>query len=231
MTSAARGCRTGSGNCWISTIIGSKGDAQTIPTRIRMRIESMTIAPAVRDVMLAAVPSLRAFAISLGGNVDRADDLVQETLLRAMANIDSFQPGTNMSAWLFTILRNLFRSEYRKRRREVEDTDGSYAESLKSHPEQQSRVEFEEFRVALAKLPPDQREALILVGASGFSYEEAATICDCAVGTIKSRVNRARTRLSGLLSINGTDDFGPDHATRAILSAGGRGSSPRHQRA
>ena len=141
--------------------------------------------------MLAAVPSLRAFAISLSGNVDRADDLVQETLLRAMANINSFQPGTNMSAWLFTILRNLFRSEYRKRRREVEDTDGSYAETLKSHPEQQSRVEFEEFREALAKLPPDQREALILVGASGFSYEEAAAICECAVGTIKSRVNQS----------------------------------------
>jgi len=147
----------------------------------------MTMRSSVRDAMLAAVPSLRAFAISLCGNVDRADDLVQETLLRAMANIDSFQPGTNMSAWLFTILRNLFRSEYRKRRREVEDTDGSYAESLKSHPEQHSRVEFEEFRVALGKLPPDQREALILVGASGFSYEEAAAICDCAVGTIKSR--------------------------------------------
>ena len=96
--------------------------------------------------MLAAVPSLRAFAISLCGNVDRADDLVQETLLRALANINSFEPGTNMSAWLFTILRNLFRSEYRKRRREVEDADGSYAETLKSHPEQHGRVEFEEFR-------------------------------------------------------------------------------------
>ena len=128
----------------------------------------MTMRPSVREAMLAAVPSLRAFAISLSGNVDRADDLVQETLLRAMANINSFQPGTNMSAWLFTILRNLFRSEYRKRRREVEDTDGSYAESLKSHPEQHSRVEFEEFRAALAKLPPDQREALILVGAPVF---------------------------------------------------------------
>src|SRR5262249_9449790 len=185
----------------------------------------MTMRSSVRDAMLAAVPSLRAFAISLCGNVDRADDLVQETLLRAMANIDSFQPGTNMSAWLFTILRNLFRSEYRKRRREVEDTDGSYAESLKSHPEQHSRVEFEEFRVALSKLPSDQREALILVGASGFSYEEAAAICDCAVGTIKSRVNRARTRLSDLLSIDGADDFGPDHTTRAILSAGGGGQS------
>ena len=119
--------------------------------------------------MLAAVPSLRAFAISLSGNVDRADDLVQDTLLRAMANIDSFQPGTNMSAWLFTILRNLFRSEYRKRRREVEDADGRHVDSLKSPPQQHSRLEFEEFRRALAKLIPDQREALILVGASGFS--------------------------------------------------------------
>src|SRR5690349_8739645 len=176
----------------------------------------MTMRPAVRDAMLAAVPSLRAFAISLCGNVDRADDLVQETLLRALANINSFQPGTNMSAWLFTILRNLFRSEYRKRRREVEDTDGSYAESLKSQPEQVGRVEFEEFRVALGKLPPDQREALILVGASGFSYEEAAEICGCAVGTIKSRVNRARGRLGELMQIEGSDDFGPDRTTRAV---------------
>src|SRR6201997_5051251 len=182
----------------------------------------MSLNPSVRDAMLSAVPSLRAFAISLCGNVDRADDLVQETLLRAMANIHSFQPGTNMSAWLFTILRNLFRSEYRKRRREVEDTDGSYAESLKSHPEQQSRVEFEEFRTALAKLPSDQREALILVGASGFSYEDAAAICGCAVGTIKSRVNRARTRLADLLAIDSVDDFGPDRATRAVLAGGGR---------
>ncbi|GIK97731.1 MAG: sigma-70 family RNA polymerase sigma factor [Xanthobacteraceae bacterium] len=182
----------------------------------------MTLTPDTRDEILAAVPSLRAFAISLCGNVDRADDLVQETLLRALANIDSFQPGTNMSAWLFTILRNFFRSEYRKRRREVEDNDGSYAESLKSQPEQNGRVEFSEFKAALAKLPPDQREALILVGASGFSYEEAAAICECAVGTIKSRVNRARTRLAELLAIEGADDFGPDRTTRAILSAGGR---------
>jgi RNA polymerase sigma-70 factor (ECF subfamily) len=181
----------------------------------------MPLDPTLRDAMLAAVPSLRAFAISLSGNVDRADDLVQETLLRAIANIDSFQPGTNMSAWMFTILRNLFRSEYRKRRREVEDTDGSYADSLKSHPEQGSHLEFKEFKSALAKLPPDQREALILVGASGFSYEEAAAICECAVGTIKSRVNRARTRLADLLSIESAEDFGPDHTTRAILAAGG----------
>ena len=88
----------------------------------------MPLTDALRDDILASVPSLRAFAISLSGNGDRADDLVQETLLRALANIDSFQPGSNLPAWLFTILRNLFRSDYRKRRREVEDADGSYAD-------------------------------------------------------------------------------------------------------
>jgi RNA polymerase sigma-70 factor (ECF subfamily) len=178
--------------------------------------------PTVRQSVLNAIPSLRAFAISLCGNVDRADDLVQETMLRALANINSFQPGTNMSAWLFTILRNHFRSEYRKRRREVEDSDGSYAESLKSHPEQMGHVEFCEFREALAKLPSDQREALILVGASGFSYEEAANICGCAVGTIKSRVNRARTRLAELMAIDNVDEIGPDRTTRAVLAGGDR---------
>jgi RNA polymerase sigma-70 factor, ECF subfamily len=126
----------------------------------------------VRDVMLATAPSLRAFAISLCGNVDRADDLVQETLLRAWADLHSFRPGTNMSAWLFTILRNLFRSEYRKRRREVEDADGFYAESMTSPPDQSGHLEMDEFRRALELLPTEQRESLILVGASGFSCEE-----------------------------------------------------------
>jgi RNA polymerase sigma-70 factor (ECF subfamily) len=155
----------------------------------------------VRDAMLGAIPGLRAFAIALSGKVDRADDLVQETLLRAMANISSFQPGTNMSAWLTTILRNLFVSEYRKRRYEVQDTDGLHFDSLIVPPDQHSRLEFDEFRGALASLPPDQREALLLVGACGFSYEEAATICESPVGTIKSRVNRARTHLSKLLGL------------------------------
>src|SRR5438552_7939010 len=181
----------------------------------------MPLTDSLRDDILASVPSLRAFAISLSGNVDRADDLVQETLLRAVTNIDSFQPGSHMSAWLITILRNLFRTEYRKRRREVEDANGHHVDSLKSPPEQHSRLEFEEFRVALAKLPSGQREALLLVGASGFSYEEAAAICESAVGTIKSRVNRARTRLAELLSIDSADDFGPDQPTRAIMTASG----------
>jgi RNA polymerase sigma-70 factor (ECF subfamily) len=171
----------------------------------------------LRDSMLATVPRLRAFAVSLSGNVDRADDLVQETLVRALNSIDSFRPGTNLAAWLFTILRNHFRSEYRKRRREVEDVDGRHTDSLKSHPEQMGHIEMAEFKAALSKLPADQREALVLVGASGFSYEEAAAICGCAVGTIKSRLNRARNRLGELMHIDGEGDFGPDATTRAIL--------------
>ena len=180
----------------------------------------MAMDESVRKAVLGSVRSLRAIAISLCGNVDRADDLVQETLLRALANIASYPPGTNKSARLFTILRNQFRSEYRKRRREVEDSDGHYAETLKSQPEQYGQVEYREFREALNQLPQDQREALILVGASGFSYEEAANICGCAVGTIKSRVNRARTRLAELMHVNSAEDFGPDETVRAVLASG-----------
>jgi RNA polymerase sigma-70 factor (ECF subfamily) len=176
----------------------------------------LTVEPSVRDIMLAAIPSLRAFAISLSGSVDRADDLVQETVMRAMASIDSFTPGTNMAAWLVTILRNRFRSEYRKRRREVEDPDGSHLASLKAPPEQFGRLEFKELIEALAKLPHVQREALLLVAASGFSYEEAAAICGIAVGTVKSRVSRARQQLAELLVIGSPAKFGLDRATALV---------------
>ncbi len=174
----------------------------------------MMLQPSERDVMLAAVPAVRAFAISLSGNADRADDLVQETLLRATANIRSFQPGTNMLAWLLTILRNQFLSEYRKRRREVEDGDGSYVGSLTSSPAQHGFLEFKELVAALAKLPLVQREPLLLVGASGFSYDEAAAICGAPVGTIKSRVNRARTLLAELLGIDREDKCGRHYKRR-----------------
>jgi RNA polymerase sigma-70 factor (ECF subfamily) len=185
---------------------------------VRQGTERRMLQPSERDVMLAAVPNLRAFARSLSGNVDRADDLVQGTLLRAIASINSFKPGTNMSAWLFTILRNLFRSEYRKRRREVEDVDGSYAASLKSPPEQHSRLEFKELSDALPKLPFVQREALLLVGASGFSYDEAAAICETPVGTIKSRVNRARIQLAELLVIDSAVKLDPRSATAEVIT-------------
>src|SRR6516225_9839670 len=185
----------------------------------RRRIASMVLGPDVREAMLAVVPNLRAFAMSLTRNIDGANDLVQETLLRALANIESFNPGTNMPGWLFKILRNVFYSEYRKRLREIEDADGSYTESLTSHPEQHGRMAVHEFGAALAQLPLDQREALVLIGALGCSYHEAAVICSCAVGTIKSRVNRARTRLAEALEIASTDDLGPDRMTLAVLSS------------
>lgn len=176
----------------------------------------MKLDPKTRDLMLAATPNLRAFAYSLCGNPDRADDLVQETLTRAIAKIDHFTPGTNLNAWLFTILRNHFRSEYRKRRREVEDVDGKYADQMVSRPAQIGRIEFQELRDALATLPYSQREALILVGASGFSYEEAAAISGCAVGTIKSRVNRARARLAELMSME-VGEVGADEQMKALV--------------
>ena len=190
----------------------------------------MSIDLDLRNSMLKATPNLRAFAISLTNNVDRADDLVQETLMRAIANIDRFQPGTNMQAWLFTILRNLFHSEYRKRRREVEDADGKYAAALSVQPDQLPHLDFEDLQRALARLPHDQREALLLVGASGFSYEQAAEICGCAVGTIKSRVNRARNRLAELLHFTdhgGGSRPGPRHP---LGDARGRLSSKGAQR-
>jgi RNA polymerase sigma-70 factor (ECF subfamily) len=178
--------------------------------------------------MLAAVPSLRAFAVSLCGNVDGADDLVQETLCRALAHIDSFQPGTNLRAWLFTILRNQFRSNYRKRRREVEDGDGRYASHLQMLPEQHDQMQLKDVLAALQQLQSDQREALILISAAGYSYDEAAVICGCAAGTVKSRVNRARTRLAQILAVDGSDGFGPDLwflATPAVSR-----SAPGHPR-
>jgi RNA polymerase sigma-70 factor, ECF subfamily len=177
----------------------------------------MTLTPQLRDELLKTLPHLRAFAISLSGSIDRADDLVQETLVRALANVDRFQPGTCLQAWLFTILRNLFHTEFRKRRREVEDPNGLMASRLSVMPNQNGRLEFQDLRVALAKLPSDQREALLLVSAEGFSYEETAQITGAQLGTIKSRVNRARTRLAELMNVNDPDDLGPDRLVQAVL--------------
>ncbi len=171
----------------------------------------------MRDMLLGAIPALRAFAFSLTYDLDRSDDLVQDTLVRAWTKAASFRRGTNLTAWLFTILRNLFYSEQRKRKREVEDADGVHAARLASLPEQEVRMEMAQFQEALNLLPHSQREALILVGAQSFTYEEAAEICGVAVGTIKSRVSRARVRLIEALGMVGTGDIGADGATRAAL--------------
>lgn len=172
-----------------------------------------------RDDLVKTIPSLRAFAISLAQNNDRADDLVQETLVKAWDKQSSFQLGTNLKAWLFTILRNEFYSQMRKRGREVQDSDGLLTAGVAIHPGQQGSVDLKDFRKALETLPEDQREAIILIGASGFSYEEAAEICGCAVGTIKSRVSRARTRLQEILGIEGDGDFGPDAISAQVLGS------------
>jgi RNA polymerase sigma-70 factor, ECF subfamily len=172
----------------------------------------------VKQGFIEAIPNLRAFAVSLCGNLERADDLVQETMLKAFKHIDSFEEGTNLKAWLFTILRNTYFSERRRLKREVEDADGIHAARVAVHPAQHGHMDMCELQDALKLLQDDQREALILVCAAGLSYEEAASIVGCAVGTIKSRVNRARNKLAALMGIASSEEFGPDASTEAILT-------------
>ena len=152
-----------------------------------------------RQDLLSLAPAIRAFAWSISHDAAEADDLVQETLLKAWRGRDSFQPGANLRAWLFTILRNTYYSGLARRRREVADVDGQWAAGLISPANQDWTVSVQELRLAMLRLPPTYREALILVGGAGMTYEEAADICDCAVGTIKSRVSRARERLLWLM--------------------------------
>jgi RNA polymerase sigma-70 factor (ECF subfamily) len=158
-----------------------------------------------RAELIELLPSLRAFARSLAHNPAQADDLVQDTLVKALVNVDRFELGTNLRAWLFTILRNHYYSQLRKAKREVEDADGHLAARLSVRPEQDGSVDLEDFKIAFKQLQPDHREVLTLVGASGCSYEEAAEICGCAVGTIKSRVNRARRKLTEILGLDNED--------------------------
>jgi RNA polymerase sigma-70 factor, ECF subfamily len=148
------------------------------------------------DDLIAEVKHLRAFAVSLSGSASASDDLLQETLLRAWSKSTQFRDGTNLRAWLLTILRNIFYSSLRKRVREVQDSDGVYARCLTVSGGQEGHLDLQDFRRALAKLPEKQREVLILVGASGHTYEEAAAICEVEIGTIKSRLSRGRSKLS-----------------------------------
>lgn len=155
-----------------------------------------------KEQLAAVIPHLRAFGRSLSGNRDTADDLVQETLLKAWAARQRFQAGTNMRAWTFIILRNLFLSQMRRARFKGEWDEVAAAKILSAPATQDRHVELGDMQRALMQLPQPQREALILVGAGGFAYEEAAQICDCAVGTIKSRVARGRVALEALMESN-----------------------------
>jgi len=176
--------------------------------------------PTFKQALLAALPALRAFALSLSGRPDRADDLVQEAVMKAWAKQADFRLGTNMQAWLVTILRNSYYSQMRKRKREVEDSDGSLTARLTVGPDHPGVMDLADFRRALLTLPDDQREALLLVGAAGFSYEDAAGICGCAIGTVKSRVSRARARLQDVLGISGPGDYGPAGKDAVATRAG-----------
>jgi len=170
-----------------------------------------------RDQVVAMIPALRAFAWSVSRNGSDADDLVQDTLIKAWSHRDKFEPGTNLRAWLFTILRNTYYTAVVRRRREVRDEDDQHAKSLVSAPTQEWGLTMRALQAALNQLPVEHREALILVGAAGLSYEEAAEICGCALGTIKSRVNRARNRLLKLMDI---DDAAEMIGARDTAAAG-----------
>ncbi|WP_024281338.1 sigma-70 family RNA polymerase sigma factor [Xanthobacter sp. 126] len=163
-------------------------------------------AAALRTQVLEFLPAVRAFARSLTRNRTEADDLVQETLLKALSNMDKFDPGTNLRAWLFTILRNTYYTEIRKRRRENDGMAALAQQDTNIGPSQEWSSTLTSLKDALALLPDDQREALVLVGAAGLSYEEAAEVCGCALGTIKSRVNRARAKLLVLMGAEATAD-------------------------
>jgi len=179
----------------------------------------MAVTKDFKNELLRIIPNLRAFALSLTRNSDRADDLVQEVLMKAWNKHELFQEGTNLKAWVFTIMRNEFYSQMRKTGREVQDSDGVLASQLASHPEQQGHLDMQDFRAALEKLPDEQREAIMLVGASGFSYEEAAEIAGTAIGTMKSRVSRARTRLVAELALEDDGEYGPDAISTHIVGA------------
>jgi RNA polymerase sigma-70 factor (ECF subfamily) len=149
--------------------------------------------------LIALIPHLRAFARTMTGNPTEADDLAQEALAKAWRRRDSFTMGTNMKAWAFMILRNQFYSDMRRAWRSVRLDQEAAERTLLASDDPNAPIELNELRMALAALPTDQREALILVGAGGMSYEEAAAICNCAVGTVKSRVSRARDALRHII--------------------------------
>ena len=159
----------------------------------------------LRRDMLALMPDLRAFARFLLRDRAMADDLVQDTVVRALAALPQFRPGTNLKAWLFTILRNLFYEQVRRRRRETAALDAHPAPHGAMRPEQAAAAELRDLQHLLWRLPPLLREALVLVGAQELTHEQAAQICGVPVGTMKARVSRARTQLTQIMQPAGTN--------------------------
>jgi len=179
--------------------------------------------------LVALIPHLRAFARTLTGDQASADDLAQDALMKAWDARASYQMGTNMKAWTFMILRNQFYSEKRRSWRQIQLDQEAAERTLVAVDNPEALVALDELRQGLAMLPAEQREALILVGAGGFAYEEAAEICNCAVGTVKSRVSRARRALQAVLTDGRYDRDGAPagDAMRSILTESERLSTAR----
>ena len=184
---------------------------------------------AFKNELVTLIPHLRAFARTLCGDATAADDLAQDAMMKAWDARNSFQMGTNMKAWTFMILRNQFYSEKRRSWRQSQLDQEAAERTLVAVDDPEAPVALDELRLGLAMLPPEQREALILVGAGGFAYEEAAEICNCAVGTVKSRVSRARRALHAILEAGdyARDGGSAGDAMRSILADAERLSSIR----
>lgn len=200
------------------------------PVEIKPRQERTAADDAVfkRD-LVQLIPHLRAFARTLCGDATAADDLAQDAMMKAWDARASFQMGTNMKAWTFMILRNQFYSEKRRSWRQSQLDQEAAERTLVAVDDPEAPVALDELRLGLAMLPPEQREALILVGAGGFAYEEAADICNCAVGTVKSRVSRARRALHAILEAGDYERDGGSagDAMRSILADAERLASIR----
>ncbi len=175
---------------------------------------------AFKTELVKLIPHLRAFARTLTGDPTAADDLAQDAMVKAWDARASFQLGTNMKAWTFMILRNQFYSDKRRSWRQTQLDQEAAERTLVAIDDPESPLALDELRLALAGLPDEQREALVLVGAGGFAYEEAAEICRCAVGTVKSRVSRARKALQAALERGeyGRDGRPAGDAMRSILA-------------
>jgi len=184
---------------------------------------------AFKAELVALIPHLRAFARTLAGDPTSADDLAQDAMMKAWDARASYQMGTNMKAWTFMILRNQFYSEKRRSWRQTQLDQEAAERTLVAVDDPEAPVALDELRLGLSMLPAEQREALILVGAGGFAYEEAADICGCAVGTVKSRVSRARRALQGILEAGNykRDGASASDAMRTILADAERLSALR----
>lgn len=201
------------------------------PTKRGKRTEETTVeevSPEFHSALVDSMSHLRAFARSLTRNRESADDLVHDAAVRALAAAGQFTPGTNFKAWIFTILRNLHYNHARKGHWRILPLDEAAVAARATPATQEVALEFCDFRRAFSQLTDDQREVLMLVGASGLSYEEAAGVCNCAVGTVKSRASRAREELARLLSedrLIARSEFAP--VARTELSRSGRRQQPK----